>query len=276
MMLHYRLVRVCAVSTLVAFLGTACNPTGSEPTPTPAPTASPGPTPTPAPGDDTVAAKCGACHADTSAKFVAGSHSAMTDQCLTCHPNGEEHRQDFTNVQAEISFSTEHCAGCHADQATSFAHEDAAKVGHFGGSVKSSKYDEFPHYQYIMGGHGFTKEYTEDREHRFLLKDHIDTQRKQATTCMQCKSTPVTYYWNETRRRRVQYEKSMPWADVIAEIETKWPETMEYGAGCTHCHDPHSGDFRLIRKGVLEAILERGTDPYTPSLNVVSASMEEL
>jgi nitrite reductase (cytochrome c-552) len=211
-----------------------------------------------------------------SAKFAGGSHAAVANECLACHPNGEEHLADVANVRAEISFSLEQCAACHADQHDSYVQHDAAKPGHFGGSIKSSKYEEFPHYQFVMGGHGFTKEYTEDREHAFLLKDHIDTQRKQATTCLQCKSSPVTYYWNESRRGSMQFDKSMPWADVIAEIADKWPETIDYGAGCTHCHDPHSGDFRLIRKGVMEAILERGTDPYTASLNVIPGDVEGL
>jgi nitrite reductase (cytochrome c-552) len=68
----------------------------------------------------------------------------------------------------------------------------------------------------------------------------------------------------------------MPWADVVARIRTDWPETIDYGAGCNHCHDPHDGKFRLIRKGVIAAILARGTDPYSKSRNVIPASEDQL
>lgn len=230
------------------------------------------------PTDDvsTVAAKCGACHVQLAEKFNAGSHVDVDGQCLMCHPNGEDHRTNWGTVRATMDFSLEACAGCHSNQYTTYLADDSTKAGHYGGSIKTSKYEEFPHYQYVMGGHGFTREYNEERAHKYMLRDHVDIDRRQTSACLQCKSTPVAYFWNESRRDEVQYHKGMVWADVVAGLEQKWPQTVDYGAGCTHCHDPHNGDFRVIRKGVIEAILERGTDPYTPELNVMPANRDDL
>lgn len=47
---------------------------------------------------------------------------------------------------------------------------------------------------------------------------------------------------------------NMVWASSIAAIE----ETLPYGAGCNHCHDPHTGEERLIRKAMLHAIENDG------------------
>ncbi len=43
---------------------------------------------------------------------------------------------------------------------------------------------------------------------------------------------------------------NMVWASTIAAIK----ETFPYGAGCNHCHDPHTGGERLVRKAMLSAI----------------------
>lgn len=47
---------------------------------------------------------------------------------------------------------------------------------------------------------------------------------------------------------------NMVWASTIAAIE----ETFPYGAGCNHCHDPHTGGERLVRKAMLDAIENNG------------------
>lgn len=47
---------------------------------------------------------------------------------------------------------------------------------------------------------------------------------------------------------------NMVWASTIAAIK----ETFPYGAGCNHCHDPHTGQDRLVRKAMLYAIENDG------------------
>lgn len=223
-----------------------------------------------------IAQNCAVCHQNIATRFAAGSHKKIQNQCVTCHENGQDHMAKPLEVRAKMHFALSACAGCHSSEYDSYLHDDASKPGHFGGSIATSKYSEFPHYQYLMGGHGFTIQYDEEKAHAYVLKDHIDTHRKQATTCLQCKSTPVAYFWNERHRGTTQFEKSQSWATVVQRIRDEHAETIDYGAGCTHCHDPHNGDFRLIRKGVISAILERGTDPYSTVHNMKPANEAEL
>lgn len=223
-----------------------------------------------------VAANCAECHVGMAGKLAGSKHAILVDGCVTCHANGLEHQVDPATVRAKLDFSIELCGQCHYAQQETYLKDDGKKAGHFGGSVKTSKYDEIPHYQHLMGGHGFTKEYNEDRAHRYMLKDHIDIQRKQNTVCLQCKSTPVAYFWNEPRRGQPVVSKDMPWDAVVQKIRDEWGATIDYGAGCDHCHDPHATAFRLVRKAQVAAILERGTDPYTEALNKVPKSVTEL
>ncbi len=266
-------IAVCLCGLLAVIGG--CPPLTSDPNTTPDPN---GVTPDPNtnPNERSVVDTCKQCHASLTARYQAGTHKAFADACLTCHENGRQHAAAPIDTPATIHFGLDACSSCHTDQGQTYLHDDASKPGHYGGSISTSKYLEWPHYQYLLGGHGFTKQYNEERAHAYLLKDHIDTQRKQATTCLQCKSTPVAYYWNESRRGAKQFDKTMDWAKVVDRIRADWPETVDYGAGCNHCHDPHDGKFRLIRKGVIAAILERGTDPYSKSRNVIPASEDEL
>ncbi len=43
---------------------------------------------------------------------------------------------------------------------------------------------------------------------------------------------------------------NMIWAASVAAIKETWP----YGSGCNHCHDPHTGGERLVRKAMLGVI----------------------
>ena len=60
--------------------------------------------------------------------------------------------------------------------------------------------------------------------------------------------------------------RDMLWAATIATTK----DTMPYGMGCNHCHDPHSGEFRLVRAALIDAIDkggihgQGGVNPYDP------------
>ena len=220
--------------------------------------------------------KCGTCHAGQAASATEGPHGKLQQGCVSCHDNALKHQADPGNVTATVDFSVDTCATCHASYKDTYLTEDGKKAGKYGGSVKTSKYDEFPKYKHLMGGHGFTLEYNEDRGHAYMLKDHKEIRRKQNTACLQCKSTAVTYFWNESRRGKPVIGKDMAWDKVIEKINTNWSKTTDYGAGCNHCHDPHSAGFRLVRKAQIAAIMERGTDPYSESFNFVPKTPAEL
>jgi len=219
---------------------------------------------------------CGTCHATYMAKLDAGKHKGLKTRCLDCHKDALAHQADPANVKVKLDFSLDLCATCHADQKTQFLHDDGKKAGKYGGSIKTSKYLDFPSYKHLMGGHGFTIEYNEERAHAYALKDHIEIPRKQNAVCLQCKSSPVTYFWGEMRRGQPTFGKDISWADSITKIKDNYPTTIDHGTSCNHCHDPHTGRFRLIRKQMINAILERGTDPYEATYNFVPKTPAEL
>ena len=219
---------------------------------------------------------CGNCHTAQVNRYLGGQHKGLKDNCVSCHENALVHQADPKNVQAKMEFTLESGGTCHKSHLETYLKDDDAKAGKYGGSKKTSKYLEIPNYVYLMGGHGFTIEYNEERAHKFMLKDHIEIKRKQNVVCLQCKSTPVTYYWNESRRGKAMFNKEQTWQAVIDKLKAEHPKTIDYGASCTHCHDPHSGGYRLIRKAVVQAILERGTDPYSAKYNYVPKSPQDL
>jgi len=261
------------------------------------------------------------CHDVAVEAHAAGVHRSLG--CGECHADAAEHAADPHGVRAAIDWTIDGCARCHATIAATYLYDDNAKVGPFGGSQREpaiDKVDEFPLYNTIIAGHGFTRDYREEGAHRFILEDHYDTLRGKFETCVQCKSTKIAWAWSTGRALTVPQDttvtlthtakegspprtvvvpagttvelgtdlrnhevlataryaggrtytsrpdllddaaehQNMLWAATIATIE----ETMPYGAGCNHCHDPHSASLRVIRQAMLEAVAEQGVNPY--------------
>jgi nitrite reductase (cytochrome c-552) len=103
--------------------------------------------------------------------------------CSQCHPNALEHQNadDPTAVLPVVDFRTETCGSCHKFQHETFLMSEPGTPGEFGGTPKDPtehpKTNDFPLYNKIVAGHGFTREYNEDRAHRYILRDHIDIKR---------------------------------------------------------------------------------------------------
>ncbi len=221
--------------------------------------------------------RCQECHEAPSGAMPQGKHATLGG-CVACHKDALAHQADPNQVRATVDFTMDSCGSgsCHASYVAAYLKDDGQKAGKYGGSVKTSKYVDFPAYKHLMGGHGFTLEYNEERAHAYLLKDHIDIGRKQNQVCLQCKSTPITYYWNEKRRGASVFGMELSWKDSVDKVKALWPSTVDHGTACSHCHDPHSTKFRVIRKAMIASILERGTDPYEPAINFIPKTVDEL
>ncbi|MBW6468563.1 MAG: ammonia-forming cytochrome c nitrite reductase subunit c552 [Coriobacteriia bacterium] len=264
------------------------------------------------------------CHDIAVADHASGPHTAIG--CSDCHEGAADHAADPEGVSVAIDWRIDSCARCHETIAATYLYDDNVKVGPFGGSQREPaihKSDEFPEYNTIIAGHGFTREYAEEGAHRYMLEDHYETLRGKFETCVQCKSTKIAWAWStgavltvpedrtitlthtateDSPAREVvvpagttleldtdfrNYEvlataryaggrtytsrpdpnddasehQNMLWAATIAAIK----ETMPYGAGCNHCHDPHSAAQRVLRPAMLEAIEKGGVNPYDPN-----------
>ena len=261
------------------------------------------------------------CHDGAVEAHAGGVHTSLG--CDECHEGAAEHAADPESVRTAVDWTIESCARCHETVAATYLYDDNTKVGPFGGSQREPAIDkvtEFPQYNTIVAGHGFTRDYREEGAHAFMLEDHYETLRGKFETCVQCKSTKVAWAWSsgtpltvpedtpitlthtatdETPAREVivpagtivefgtdprnhevlasaryasgrtytsrpdpmadaSEHEDMLWAATIAAIK----ETMPYGAGCNHCHDPHSGSQRVVREAMLKAVGDQGVNPY--------------
>lgn len=210
---------------------------------------------------------CGTCHTEFAASHAGGAHRGLS--CSLCHLRAEEHRtaEDPSKVLPAVDFRAESCGACHGFQYETYFMSEPGTAGLFGGTPADPrthpKSRDFPLYNKIVAGHGFVKEYNEERSHKFILRDHIDIKRPKNASCLNCKATPIAYYWGR-QWKGLNLVETAGWEQAVARIPS---EMMEYGASCTHCHDPHGAQLRIINKGLERAIAERGVNPYWPEKN---------
>ncbi len=213
---------------------------------------------------------CRDCHRQIATSHAQNSHSGLA--CSQCHPKALEHQDadDPAKVLPVVDFRAEVCGSCHRFQYETYFMSEPGVAGLYGGTPadprEHPKTKDFPLYNKIIAGHGFTKEYNEDRSHKFILRDHIDIKRAKNVACLNCKATPVTYYWGRTWKG-TKLDENAKWDEVIALIPK---EMQDYGASCTHCHDPHTTNLRIINKALQAAIAERGVNPYWQEKNAKS------
>ncbi|HEX5043514.1 MAG TPA: ammonia-forming cytochrome c nitrite reductase subunit c552 [Candidatus Polarisedimenticolaceae bacterium] len=144
---------------------------------------------------------CTGCHAQRVAEVSASSHAGVA--CATCHEGAVAHAADVATKPA-VHFDLELCGGCHASQYGTYVYGDGWKTPYGGSPTQWSKLNDFAHYNDVIDGYGFTREYNEERSHGVMLQDHYDVTRGKFDTCIQCKSTQVAYYWDSGKERTVR------------------------------------------------------------------------
>jgi formate-dependent nitrite reductase cytochrome c552 subunit len=147
--------------------------------------------------------ECAACHGARVASVAASSHGSLA--CQSCHESAASHRNDPAS-SPKVHFDLEVCGACHADQFATYVYGDSWKTLYGGSPQGWSKLEDFPHYNDIIDGYGFTTEYNEERSHNVMLQDHHDVTRGKKETCLQCKSTLVAYYWDSDAERTIRQD----------------------------------------------------------------------
>jgi formate-dependent nitrite reductase cytochrome c552 subunit len=146
---------------------------------------------------------CAGCHGQKVTDLAGSSHGALN--CETCHEGAALHAIDGTGKVA-VHFDLELCGGCHRDQYATYIYSDDWRTKYGGSPFQRSKLNDFAHYNDIIDGYGFTREYNEERSHGVMLQDHHDVTRGKYETCLQCKSTRVAYYWDTGQERVIENE----------------------------------------------------------------------
>jgi nitrite reductase (cytochrome c-552) len=218
--------------------------------------------------------QCADCHSEVAEVLKQHAHAGLA--CSQCHPNALEHQNadDPTAVVPVVDFRSETCGSCHKFQYETYFTSEPGTAGEFGGTPadpkEHPKSKDFPLYNKIIAGHGFTKEYNEDRSHRYILRDHIDIKRGKNLACLNCKSTQVAYYWGKEWKGvelTTDGDVVAKWQEAIKRIPQ---EMQDYGMSCVHCHNPHSAQLQIINKGLINAIARDGVNPYWKERNVKS------
>lgn len=145
--------------------------------------------------------ECAACHQQRVSDIAASSHKGLV--CETCHEGAANHGGNMT-AKTTVHFDLEVCGKCHPDQYGTYKYGDSYKTKYGGSPYQYSKLNDFAHYNDIIDGYGFTKEYNEERSHNIMLQDHFDVTRGKYETCMQCKSTKLAYYWDSGKERAIE------------------------------------------------------------------------
>jgi formate-dependent nitrite reductase cytochrome c552 subunit len=148
--------------------------------------------------------ECAVCHGQGVSDLAASSHNGLT--CETCHEGAASHEADPDSIKPAVHFDLEVCSGCHADQYGTYSYGDDWKTVYGGSPHLWNKLNDFSHYNDIIDGYGFTREYNEERSHNMMLQDHYDITRGKKETCLQCKSTKLAYYWDSDKERVIENE----------------------------------------------------------------------
>lgn len=145
---------------------------------------------------------CAPCHSAKVNEVNVSKHGTFA--CSACHPNADLHLADTTKViKPKVQFDLEICAGCHPDQYGTYTYGDTYKTKYGGSAELQPKTNDFTYLNSIIDGHGFVKEYNEERSHGVMLKDHKEITRGKYEVCLQCKSTKVAYYWDSGKERTI-------------------------------------------------------------------------
>lgn len=145
--------------------------------------------------------ECATCHAERVADVAASAHGGYA--CETCHEGAANHGGNMS-LKTTVHFDLEKCGTCHINQYLTYIYGDDYKTPYGGSPYAYSKLNDFAHYNDIIDGYGFTKEYNEERGHSVMLQDHFDVTRGKFDTCLQCKSTKVAYYWDSGRELTIE------------------------------------------------------------------------
>ena len=176
-----------------------------------------------------LAAGCGgaACHQAKVDELAASKHAILS--CLACHPDAADHQPGYSMPSASNYFQMEICGACHPDQFNTYTYDDGTATKYGGSPEKLPKYTTFPFYNTIIDGHGFVREYNEERSHANMTKDHADIKRGKYEVCMQCKSTRVAYYWGTGKVATIQHDVPVTWAPTGEQLVVPAGTTIKLG-----------------------------------------------
>jgi formate-dependent nitrite reductase cytochrome c552 subunit len=186
--------------------------------------------------------ECAPCHGQRVADLAASAHATLA--CEGCHEGAAAHRSDPSSA-VSVHFDLELCGGCHANQFATYVYGDDFQTRYGGSPQGWSKLNDFVHYNDIIDGYGFTREYNEERSHNVMLQDHHDVSRGKYDTCLQCKSTKVAYYWDSGQERTLGSDVIVQGGHMAAPITVPAGSTVTMATDRTAPY-PRTHEVRVL------------------------------
>lgn len=241
---------------------------------------------------------CYGCHVQIKEMHVAGKHASIN--CAFCHTGSEEHIAKGPMSKPVTLTGHSVCGTCHADQYGSFLEmqlKSPARIEKASFGSRSPMFDKLiqghgfafehcePRQHVFMlmdhlivdrayGGRFQLKNWTEVTNTNAASKDlwsilvdvepSTDEQKKflpySATAanpvCLNCKTQDHILKWKymgdpDPRAKWDRTSKTVAFA-----------RDLKHGLNCFYCHDPHSTAPRVVRDGLIQAVVDRGLGTY--------------
>lgn len=240
---------------------------------------------------------CYECHADVRGFHTSGKHVKVN--CIECHDGLDKHLKDVSSKPAtRMDHAT--CGKCHKEQYESFVAvnlESKAKVEKATFKSRSPLFDKLmaPHGftkehgeprshvfmlvdQLIVdrgyGGRFQLKDWTKISEAKLVEKSawSVLIDKEPATSdqkvflpqtamaanpvCFQCKTQDMILSWKYMGDKdpRAKWDRTSKVVDMA--------RSLHHPVNCFACHDPHSGQPRVVRDALIEAVVDRGEGTY--------------
>jgi formate-dependent nitrite reductase cytochrome c552 subunit len=241
--------------------------------------------------------KCYECHKDIEGFHAKGKHAKVN--CANCHEALDQHMQDATKKPVTRT-DHEACGGCHKEQYESFTSinlASEARVEKATFKSRSPLFDKLsmPHgftkehaeprsHVFMLvdhlivdrayGGRFQLADWTQitnaagARESAWnLLKDAepstsdqksfmLQTATAANPVCLNCKSQDHILQWKYMGDK----DPRAKWDRTSKVVE--FARSLHHPINCFMCHDPHSAGPRVVRDGLINAVVDRGEGTY--------------
>ena len=242
-------------------------------------------------------AGCYGCHSEIQEFHAKGKHAKVN--CAHCHADTEKHAQD-PSQKPVTKMAHAVCGGCHVDQYESFISvnlQSKAKVEKATFKSRSPLFDKLimPHGfskehaeprshvfmvvdQFVVdrafGGRFQFKDWTKIQDGKgaekgtwgiLMDKEPGSSEQKiflpQTATaanpvCFSCKSQDHILKW----KYMGDPDPNVQWSRTSNPVEMA--RATNHPMNCFMCHDPHSGQPRVVRDALINAVVDRGEGTY--------------
>ncbi len=240
---------------------------------------------------------CYGCHSNIKDFHKSGKHAKVN--CTTCHDGTDKHLKD-ASAKPVTKMDLATCGSCHKEQYESFVATNLhskARVEKANYKSRSPLFDKLmmPHgftkehaeprsHVFMLvdhllvdrayGGRFQLKDWTKisdakgaEKDAWSLITDKDPSSSDQKTfipqtftaanpVCFQCKTQDMILDWAYMgdKNPKAKWDRTSKVVDFA--------RSMKHPVNCFACHDPHSTQPRVVRDGLIEAVVDRGEGTY--------------